>query len=196
MAHVEFVAKPLPHYELPAEVPVLPGEIYRTRYQNLDSVRKRAGYDCFLIYGDREHAGNLAWLTGFAPRFEEALWIQGPSERPVLIVGNTDDSWSICVPTQWNEHAAKPSAASLIVRPDRLSVAPADSLPNPERQRIIGRVRQVVYLGRVLKYELEALGQTVYARTSADASGFVPAPGQEVAAEWRTEHGIIVLEPN
>jgi len=111
-------------------------------------------------------------------------------------VGNTDDSWSICGPTQWNEHVARAPAASLIVRPDRLSVAPADSLPNPERQRIIGRVRQVVYLGRVLKYELEALGQTVYARTSADASGFVPAPGQEVAAEWRTEHGIIVLEPN
>jgi hypothetical protein len=88
VAHLRCVAKPLPHYELPAEVPVLPPEIYRTRYRNLDSVRRRAGYDCFLIYGDREHAGNLAWLTGFGPRFEEALWIQGPSEKPVLIVGN------------------------------------------------------------------------------------------------------------
>ena len=52
---------------------MLPPEIYRTRYQNLDTVRKRAGYDCFLIYDDRKHAGNLAWLTGFAPRFEGAL---------------------------------------------------------------------------------------------------------------------------
>ncbi|HVQ31745.1 MAG TPA: hypothetical protein VMV21_19260, partial [Vicinamibacteria bacterium] len=34
-----------------------------------------------LVYGDREHFANLAFLTGFDPRFEEALLVvprQGP----------------------------------------------------------------------------------------------------------------------
>jgi Xaa-Pro aminopeptidase len=40
-----------------------------------------------VIYADREHAANLAWLTGFDPRFEEALMVVA-AERAVLIVGN------------------------------------------------------------------------------------------------------------
>jgi len=104
------------------------------------------------------------------------------------------DNWRLRGPARWNEHVATGSAASLVVRPDRLTLAAADSPSSPGRQRILGRVRQVVYLGGVLKYELEALGQTVYGRPSADSPALVPSPGQEVAVEWRTEHGIIVPE--
>jgi putative spermidine/putrescine transport system ATP-binding protein len=101
------------------------------------------------------------------------------------------DSWLLRGPAGSNQHVAGGSVASLVVRPDRLTLVPADSSPSPGRQRIRGRVRQVVYVGRVLKYELEALGQIVYARASVDAA-FVPPPGEEVAIEWRTEHGIIL----
>ena len=31
--------------------------------------------DALVIYGDREHGANFAYLTGFEPRFEEALLI-------------------------------------------------------------------------------------------------------------------------
>jgi hypothetical protein len=43
-----------------------------------------------LVWADREHSANLSWLTGFDPRFEEALLILDPasSERPALLVGN------------------------------------------------------------------------------------------------------------
>ena len=34
-----------------------------------------------VIYGDREHYANLAYLTGFDPRFEEALLIVGKLAR-------------------------------------------------------------------------------------------------------------------
>ena len=40
------------------------------------------------MYGDREHSANLAYLTGFDPRFEEAMLILGPSEVPAILVGN------------------------------------------------------------------------------------------------------------
>ncbi|HZS93019.1 MAG TPA: hypothetical protein VFE42_36710 [Chloroflexota bacterium] len=36
------------------------------------------GYDALLVYVDREHFANLAYLTGFDPRFEEALLILKP----------------------------------------------------------------------------------------------------------------------
>lgn len=41
-----------------------------------------------VVYGDREHFANLAYLTGFDPRFEEALLIIASQGKPLLIVGN------------------------------------------------------------------------------------------------------------
>jgi len=48
----------------------------------------QAGVDWVIVYGDREHAANIAFLSGFDPRFEEALLILGPDELRVLVVGN------------------------------------------------------------------------------------------------------------
>src|ERR1700677_2497810 len=41
-----------------------------------------------VVYGDREHFANLAYLTGFDPRLEEALLIFPLSGTPLLVVGN------------------------------------------------------------------------------------------------------------
>jgi Xaa-Pro aminopeptidase len=40
------------------------------------------------VYADREHTANLAWLTNFDARFEEALLILGLNRDPLLITGN------------------------------------------------------------------------------------------------------------
>jgi len=48
----------------------------------------RLGLTHLLVYGDREHFANLTYLTGFDPRFEEALLIIGESGTPLLVVGN------------------------------------------------------------------------------------------------------------
>ncbi len=45
------------------------------------------GYAAVVIYGDREHAANLHWLTGFDPRFEEAVLVVTPGDA-LLIAGN------------------------------------------------------------------------------------------------------------
>jgi hypothetical protein len=41
-----------------------------------------------VVYGDREHFANLAYLTGFDPRFEEAMLIIACQGDPLLVVGN------------------------------------------------------------------------------------------------------------
>ena len=45
------------------------------------------GLEVLVVYGDREHAANLHWLTGFDPRFEEALLVVRP-DGALLIAGN------------------------------------------------------------------------------------------------------------
>ncbi|AZL58922.1 hypothetical protein EI545_08750 [Tabrizicola piscis] len=45
------------------------------------------GYDVIVVYGDREHAANLQWLTGFDPRFEEAVLVVTPGDA-LLLAGN------------------------------------------------------------------------------------------------------------
>lgn len=46
-----------------------------------------AGYQALVLYGDREHAANLHWLTGFDPRFEEAVLVVTEGDA-LLLAGN------------------------------------------------------------------------------------------------------------
>ena len=46
------------------------------------------GYDRLVVYADREHSANLSYLTGFDPRFEEAILIVSPDGDPAVLVGN------------------------------------------------------------------------------------------------------------
>ena len=78
----------LPGFGMSEEAPELPAELYRDRLERLRSRAGEAGYDVLVVYADREHSANMAWLTGFDPRFEEALLIVGASNDPTLLVGN------------------------------------------------------------------------------------------------------------
>ena len=49
---------------------------------------EQEGLDFLTVYGDREHCANLAYLTGFDPRFEEALLLLDRDGRRTLLVGN------------------------------------------------------------------------------------------------------------
>jgi hypothetical protein len=46
-----------------------------------------------VVYGDREHFANLAYLTGFDPRFEEAVLIVSPQRTPLILVGNECEAY-------------------------------------------------------------------------------------------------------
>jgi len=78
----------LPDFGMPDAMPEIPATIYPER---LDRLRARAagqGYDQLVVYADREHSANLAYLTGFDPRFEEAMLVVGTSGEPAILVGN------------------------------------------------------------------------------------------------------------
>jgi hypothetical protein len=48
---------------------------------------REVGVDQVVIYADREHAANFAYLAGFGPRFEEALLVVGLSGTPQAVLG-------------------------------------------------------------------------------------------------------------
>jgi Xaa-Pro aminopeptidase len=78
----------LPEFGVPETMPVLPPALYAARLGRLRERAEAAGYDRLVIYADREHSANMSYLTGFDPRFEEAILIVGASGEPAVVVGN------------------------------------------------------------------------------------------------------------
>lgn len=85
LAEVELVELGLPSVE-----PAISAEVYRNRIQGFRERLRDRELDVGIVYGDREHSSNIAFLTGYDPRFEEALFIvpTDAGRRPVLLVGN------------------------------------------------------------------------------------------------------------
>src|SRR5690349_23822799 len=75
-----------------ADQPRIPAETYAAR---ADTALKAAGTDWLVVYADREHFGNIMFLSGFEPRFEEALLLLGPKGKRVIITGNESESYTV-----------------------------------------------------------------------------------------------------
>ena len=69
-------------------MPAIPAATYARRLERLRERADARGYDHVVVFADREHSANLAYLTGFDPRFEEAILVAGAAENPALLVGN------------------------------------------------------------------------------------------------------------
>ena len=78
----------LPDFGMPAAMPEIPPETYGRRMDRLRELMEARGYERLVVYADREHSANLSYLTGFDPRFEEALLVVGPEAEPAILVGN------------------------------------------------------------------------------------------------------------
>lgn len=78
----------LPEFGEPTVMPRIPLTAYEARIEALLARGGANGLDGFVVYGDREHAANVAYLTGYDPRFEETLLILLPGKVPQLLVGN------------------------------------------------------------------------------------------------------------
>jgi len=78
----------LPDFGSFDEIPVLPGHLFEARMTLLQSRMESEALDVLLVYADREHSANLAWCTGFDPRFEEALLVLTRGGHRTLCVGN------------------------------------------------------------------------------------------------------------
>jgi len=88
MRSVELAPVVVPEFGSPSGLPELPLAEYEARLAAARARMSEDGLDFLVVYGDREHAANVAFLTGYDPRFEETLLVIGRAGRPLLLVGN------------------------------------------------------------------------------------------------------------
>ena len=81
----------LPDFGALGDQPQVPASVYEAR---VNAAYLAAGVDWLVVYADREHFGNIVFLTGFEPRFEEAFLLLGPGGKRVLITGNESESYA------------------------------------------------------------------------------------------------------
>ena len=89
-AHLKQVT--LPAFGELSEQPKIPTAVYEAR---ATAAYNRAGAAWLAVYADREHFGNIVFLSGFEPRFEEAFLLLGPRGQRVLITGNESESYAV-----------------------------------------------------------------------------------------------------
>ena len=85
---------PLPDFGAPDRFPELAPEVYAERLERLRQRASDVGLEALVIYGDREHFSNLAYLCGVDPRFEEALLVLVGRNEPVLITGPENQGYA------------------------------------------------------------------------------------------------------
>ena len=104
----------------------------RGRVAALRQVMAGRGYEAIVVYGDREHAANIHWLTGFDPRFEEAVLVVTPGDA-LLIAGNECLSYTAISPL-------------VVVGDVRVALCASLSLPSQPRQsrRLMDILAEVV----------------------------------------------------
>ncbi len=98
----------LPEFGTSDEQPQLEIEIYAKRYQAFLKAVSTSGADAGIVYSDREHSASLAWLTGFDPRFEEALLIAIPDKDPVILTGPENIGVAAASPLPMDVHLYQP----------------------------------------------------------------------------------------
>lgn len=83
---VKWTSIPAPVSEIPERYRQLSRDVYDARLARLRERMKQRGLDVVVVFADREHAANFSYLTGFGPRFEEALLIVGLSGIPTAVL--------------------------------------------------------------------------------------------------------------
>ena len=92
----------LPDFGAAGDMPTLSREIYEARVSRVRACMAAEKLDALIVYGDREHNANLAYITGFDPRFEEAMLILTGSDELVLAVGNEGEGYTGISPLDLN----------------------------------------------------------------------------------------------
>ena len=82
----------LPEFGMPDVEPAISQEIYYSRINKALKCIENRNIDFLVVYADREHMANMSFLTGFDPRFEEAILILRKGQKPALLTGN--EGWS------------------------------------------------------------------------------------------------------
>ena len=166
----------LADFGAPTRMPVLSPLLYAERWRLFwDRVRER-GYDAVVVYADREHSANLSFLSGFDPRFEEALLVMGARPEPALLVGN--------------ECLGMARAASLPLRPVLFQDF---SLPNQPRDRSRPLRDLLKDEGIESSSRVGVIGwKTLADRAATDLPSYVADTLREVAGELENATDLLI----
>ena len=104
MASARLAQVSLPDFGMPGAMPEIPAPLYAARVERLRERAEACGYDRIVVYADREHSANLAFLTGFDPRFEEAILVVGPTGEPAILAGNECHGMAGAAPLPMRRH--------------------------------------------------------------------------------------------
>ncbi|HEU4354242.1 MAG TPA: aminopeptidase P family N-terminal domain-containing protein [Actinomycetota bacterium] len=104
MAVARLAEVDLPDFGMPEAAPEIPPSTYVARMERLRARMDEAGYERLVVYADREHSANLAYLTGFDPRFEEAVLVVGADDEPAILVGNECFGMAGAAPLRMRRH--------------------------------------------------------------------------------------------
>lgn len=77
-----------PHLDCTNHPVMLNSETMKERYQKVMTRMKEENFDTLVIYADLEHGNNFEYLTGFLPRFEEALLVLNADGNHSMLMGN------------------------------------------------------------------------------------------------------------
>jgi hypothetical protein len=73
--------------------PPPPAAELQARIERALGAMEGRGLSHLVVYGDREHFANMAWLTHFDPRYEEALVVLSRGRAPLAVVGNECENY-------------------------------------------------------------------------------------------------------
>jgi Xaa-Pro aminopeptidase len=77
-----------PAFGLAERPPAVEASELHGRLEALHAAMASNGLTHLVVYADREHFANLAYLTNFDPRFEESVLIVARDGDPLIVVGN------------------------------------------------------------------------------------------------------------
>jgi Xaa-Pro aminopeptidase len=170
-----------PDFGKPATRPEPPAARYAERIEALRARMRSRGYDRLVVWADREHSAGMSFLTGFDPRFEEAILVVGADDEPAILVGNE------C----WGTAGAAPLAMRRILFQDL-------SLPGQprDRSRPLGDV--LAGEGVVRGAEVGVVGWKTYAdRSTIEVPSFlVDELRRLIGPDGRVENaGDLLIDP-
>jgi hypothetical protein len=123
----------LPDFGVPQVRPELPVRIFENRIHSFQKQATADGMDIIIVYADREHSANMAYLTSFEPRFEEALLVLAPKREPLIITGPENQGYAKVSPIPCSISLYPPFG--LLGQDRRSTKSLADFLSTVRRQR-------------------------------------------------------------
>lgn len=137
----------------------LSDETMTERKNKLLQAMKAENFDTLIIYADKEHGGNFEYLTGFIPRFEEALLVLEKNGEATLILGNE------------NLKMAKVSRLA-----NELVHTPLFSLPNQPMENERTLVDIFKELGLARKNKIGVVGWKMFTTVHSDPKEYFDLP--------------------